>query len=204
MLPAFFRCFLQKCVVRLWGGGGPGSGGQERHSYCIHAQNTGFNRVSASLYNTLRQDVEQDTLSQASMLFATMTKHWYLPRCCLFVQHTALGCGTSKAVTSVHAIDVHAQSTGICSVLASLYYILRKDAEQDTLSQASVPSATMPKALVFTVFSLRCTTHCARMCNKKGCHKRPCLWHQAQNTDICGVFCLFVQHSRRLGSGVTV
>ena len=30
-------------------------------------------------------------------------KNWHLPRFRLFVQHTAQGCGTRKAVTSVHA-----------------------------------------------------------------------------------------------------
>ena len=35
--------------------------------------------------------------------------------------------------------------------------------------------ASMPKTLVFTAFSLLCTTYCTRMWNKKICHKRPCL-----------------------------
>ena len=53
----------------------------------------------ASSYNTLRKDVEQQTLSQASMSLVT---------------------GTRKAVTGVHAFSDHAQSTGICSAFVSL------------------------------------------------------------------------------------
>ena len=90
--------------------------------------------------------------------------------------HTAQGCGTKHVATSVHANCDDAQSTGICRAFASLYNIPRKDTEQDTLSQASMPIATMPKTLVFTAFSPRCTAYCARMWNKKNCHKRPCLW----------------------------
>ena len=77
-------------------------------------------------------------------------KHWYLQRFRLFVQHTAQGCGTIKSITSVHAFRDHAQNTGIYSVFASLYNILHKDVEQENLSQASMPFATMPKTLVFT------------------------------------------------------
>ena len=51
------------------------------------------------------------------------------------------------------------QNTGICIVFASLYNTLRKDVEQDTLSQACMPLATMPKTLVFTAFE---PTYCAR------------------------------------------
>ena len=49
----------------------------------------------------------------------------YIPRFCLFVQHTAQGCGTRKAVTSVHAFGDEAQHTGIYSIFASLHSILR-------------------------------------------------------------------------------
>ena len=103
-------------------------------------------------------------------------KHWYLPRFRLFVQHTAQGCGTRHVLTRVHANFDDAQNTGIYRVFASLYDIPRNNAEQDTLSQASMPVATMPKTLVFSTFSPRCTTYCARMWKKKSCHKRPCLW----------------------------
>ena len=100
----------------------------------------------------------------------------YLLRFRLFVQHTAQGCGTRHVVTSVHANFEDAQNTGIYRDFASLYDIPRNNAEQDTLSQASMPIATMPKTLVFSTFSPRCTTYCARMWKKKSCHKRPCLW----------------------------
>ena len=68
------------------------------------------------------------------------------------------------------------QCTGSYSLPASLYNILRKDVEQDTLSQASMPLATMPKALVFTAFLPLCTTYCAGMWSKTCCRKHPCLW----------------------------
>ena len=38
------------------------------------------------------------------------------------------------------------------SVFITLYNILRKDVEQDMLSQASMLLATMPTTLVFTAF----------------------------------------------------
>ena len=46
-------------------------------------------------------------------------------------------------------------------VCASLYNILRKDVEQDTLSQASMPLAPMPKTLAFAALLPPCTTYCA-------------------------------------------
>ena len=88
----------------------------------------------------------------------------------------AQGCGTRHVVTSVHANSDDAQNTGIYRVFASSYDIPRNNAEQDTLLQASMPFATMPKTLVFSTISPRCTTYCARMWKKKSCHKRPCLW----------------------------
>ena len=80
----------------------------------------------------------------------------------------------------VTAFGDHAQNTGICSIFCFLYNILRKDVEQDTLSQAfmynilrkdveqhklpqaSVFLASMPKTPVFTAFyaslySILCT-----------------------------------------------
>ena len=53
--------------------------------------------------------------------------------------------GTRHVVKSVHAVCDHAQSTGVYSVFAPLYNILRKDVKQGKLSQASMPLATMPK-----------------------------------------------------------
>ena len=61
----------------------------------------------------------------------------------------------------VTAFGDHAQEIGIYSIFASLYNILRKDVEQDTLSQAAKSLATMPKTLVFTAFLLLCTADCA-------------------------------------------
>ena len=94
-------------------GVGGGRGGKEHHSYC--------NSVFASLYNTLRKVVEQDTLSQASMPLATMPKTLGIYRIFRhFLQHAAQGCGTRKAFTSVLAFADHAQNTGIYSVFVSL------------------------------------------------------------------------------------
>ena len=47
-----------------------GGGGERIHAFGDHAQNTGIYSCIASLYNILRKDVEQDTLSQASMPLA--------------------------------------------------------------------------------------------------------------------------------------
>ena len=50
-----------------------------------------------------------------------------------------------------------AQNTGIYSDFASLHNMLHKNnVEQDTLLQASMPVATMPKTLVFTTLLLLC------------------------------------------------
>ena len=103
-------------------------------------------------------------VSQASMmLFATMPKTLvcsaFLPLCMtyctrmwhkqsffrFFVQHTAQGCGAGHVVTSVHANCDDAQCAGIYRVFASLYNILRKDVEQEKLSQASLPLASTPE-----------------------------------------------------------
>ena len=59
----------------------------------------------------------------------------------------------------VTAFGDHAQNAGIYSIFASLYNKLRKDVEQDTLSQASMPLATMPETLACTAFLLLCTTY---------------------------------------------
>ena len=90
-------------------------------------------------------------------------------RCC------AAG-GGDKNFIERHSYSVEAQNTDMYSVFASLYNTLRKDVEQNTLSQASMPFATMPKTLVFAVFLRLCTTYCTRMWIKGSCHKRPCLW----------------------------
>ena len=123
------------------------------------------------------------------------TKHWYLPRFRFFAQHTVQGCGTGHVVTSVHANCDDAQNTGICRVFASLYNTLCKDVEQDTLSQASMPIATMPKTLVFTAFSLLCTTHCARMWNWIRCYKRPCQLRRCPKHWYLPHFRLAVRHT---------
>ena len=87
---------------------------------------------------------------RTSFILRLCPRPWHLQRFHPFVQHTAQGCGTRHIVASVHAFGDHAQNTGIYSVFITLYNILRKDVEQDTLSQASMLLANMPKALVFT------------------------------------------------------
>ena len=88
-------------------------------------KNTGIYSVFASLYNLPCKVVEQGTLSQGSMPFATM------PKTLVF---------TPKTLVFIYSMS------------AALYNILQKDVEQEKHSQASLPLATMPKTLVFTVF----------------------------------------------------
>ena len=93
------------------------------------------------------------------------------------------GWGREDNNIHVTAFGDHAQNTDnyiAASLLSSLYNTLRKDVEQDTLSQASMYSilrkdveqnklsqasmllASMPKSLVFTAILPLCTTYCAR------------------------------------------
>ena len=78
---------------------------------------------------------------------------WHLQHCYFFVQHIAPGWGTRHIVVSVHTFD-HAQNISIYSVFITLNNILRKDVEQDTLSQASMLFVTMPKTLLFAAFAI--------------------------------------------------
>ena len=98
---------------------------------------------------------------------------------------------------------MHVENAGIYSAFASLYNILRKDVEQDTLAQASMPLATMPKTLTFTAFSLLCTTYCARMWNKTRCHKRTCLSRPCQKMlvftafrPLCTTYCARMEQDK--------
>ena len=54
--------------------------------------------------------------------------------------------------------------------------------------------ASMPKTLVFTVFSSLCTTHCARMWNRTRCHKRPCVSRPCPKHWYLRRLCVFLQH----------
>ena len=132
---------------------------------------------------------------RTSFVLRPCTKHWYLPRFRFFVQHTVQECGTGHVVTSVHASCDDAQNTGIYRVFASLYNTLCKNVEQDTLSQASMPVATMHRTLVFTAFSLLCTTHCARIWNRTRCHQRPCQLRRFTKHWYLPRFRFFVQHT---------
>ena len=88
-----------------------GGGGQDNNVHVTafgdHAQNTGIYSIFCSLYNILRTEVEQDTLSQAFM-YNILRKD----------------VGAKQVVTSIYAFGEHAQNTGIYSVFASLYSIL--------------------------------------------------------------------------------
>ena len=77
---------------------------------------------------------------------------------------------------NVNSCGGHGQITGKNRIVASLHSILRKEVQRDTLSQASMPLATMPETLAFTAFLPDCTAYCARMWSKTRCHKRIKPW----------------------------
>ena len=72
--------------------------------------------------------------------------------------------------------------------------------EQDTLSLASMPLATMSKTLVFTAFSLLCTTYRAKMWSKTRCHKHPCLWRPCPKHCIYSVIVFCTTYCARMWS----
>ena len=64
---------------------------------------------------------------------------------------------TRKSITSAHAFRDHAQNTYLQRLCPKHWYlqrvnILHKEVEQENLSQASMPFATLPRTLVFTAF----------------------------------------------------
>ena len=77
----------------------------------------------------------------------------------LFAQHAVQEVDASRVVTNIHAFgDVTMPQTLVFTAFLPLYKILCKYVEQDSLSQASEPLATMPKALAFTAcFASLCT-----------------------------------------------
>ena len=140
-LPRGFRHFRQSMVCfRLWGGGGGRGDKNVIHIASMHKTLvfTAFSPLCtthcARMWNKTRCHKRPCQLRRCR-------KHWYLPRFCFVVRHTAQQCGAGHVVTSVHANCDDAQNTGIFHVFASLYNILRKDVEEEKLSQASMPLA---------------------------------------------------------------
>ena len=82
-----------------------------------------------------------------------------------------------------------------CRIFASLRNTLRKDVEQDTLPQASMLFATMPRTPVVTLILPLCATYCTRMWNKQSCHKCPCPWCPCPKRWYLQRCRLFFQHT---------
>ena len=135
----------------VWVGAGGGGGGGMNVLRAAAAHITGIYSVSPLRTACCARMWSKTRCHKHPCLWRPCRKHWYLQRFCLFIQHTVLVCGTRRVVSSVHAFGDHAASTGINSAFASLYNILCKDVQQDALSQASMPLATMPQALVSTM-----------------------------------------------------
>ena len=103
-----------------------------------------------------------------------------LPQCflhfpgvsCTFLVVRLWGGGGRGDKNAIHIASMHI-------TLVFTACTLHKDVQQDTLSQASMLFATMPKAPVFTAFVLL-VPYCTRMWNKQSCHKLPCLWRPCQ------------------------
>ena len=120
-------------------------------------------RFHHSLHNILRKDVEQDTMSQASMPLATMTEtpvftaFWPAFRASLYkllckdVEQDTLS-EESMVLATMRKTLVFTAFWPRCKT----YNILHNDVEQDTLSQASMLLATMPKILVLAAFWSLC------------------------------------------------
>ena len=88
----------------------------------------------------------------------------------------------------VNAFGDHAQNTGIYSYFSSLYNILCKHVEQDTLSQASMPLATMPNTPIFAAFCFF-VQHTAQVCGaRQVVTSIYAFGDHAQNTGIHSVF----------------
>ena len=129
----------------LWPVSGFGGGGGRGDKNVIHIASMHKTRVFAafSLLCTTHcaRMWNKTRCHKRPCQFRRCPRHWYLPRFCLVVRHTAQQCGAGHVVTSVHANCDDAQNTGIFHVFASLYNILRKDVEEEKLSQASMPLA---------------------------------------------------------------
>ena len=147
-------------------------------------------------------------------LFSTSRPRWPNPSK-LVEPHTLVG-GVSEPVCTIgggvggggwgmwsktrchklHAFGDHTQHTGIYSILASLYNLLRKDVEQDTLLQASMLLAIMPKTLVCLQHFCFFVQHTAQGCGaRQRCHKCPCLRRPCPKHWYLQHFCFFVQHT---------
>ena len=130
------QCFLHfsdvSCSFPLFGFGGGGGGEGGIRTLVFTAFSPLCTTHCARMWNKTRGHKRPCQIRRCP-------KHWYLLRFCLVVRHTAQQCGAGRVVTSVHANCDDAQNTGIFHVFASLYNILRKDVEEEKLSQASMP-----------------------------------------------------------------
>ena len=157
-LPQFFLHFSPvSCTfpfVRLWGGGGPvGQGGGDKnvirspctkHWYLPRFHLSG--KHGARMWNKTR-------CHKRPCFSRRCPEHRYLQHFCLFVQHTAQGCGTSKAVTSVHAFGDQAQNTGVYSVFACWLGsgLTQSISETETQCNSKNPAAKSKKPSSFLV-----------------------------------------------------
>ena len=137
MFPAVSSC--SALGGGAWGGGG---GGDKNIIHTASMHKTLAFAVFSPLCTTHCARMWNKTrCHKRPCQFRRCPNHWYLPRFCLVVRHTAQQCGAGHVVTSVHANCDDAQNTGIFHIFASLYNILRKDVEEEKLSQASMPLA---------------------------------------------------------------
>ena len=101
-------------------------------------------------------------LKKTSFILRPCTKHRYLPRFRLFVQHA---CARMWNKTRCQKRPVHvlfgddALNAGTYRVSASLYNILRKDVEEEKLSQASCLWRPSPEHRYLQRFLPLCTTY---------------------------------------------
>ena len=135
--PFFRPLFPILVLVLLFGWGG--LGGYERH---IHVASMPKMLVLTALLpfctTYFRKDLEQDSVSQASMPVATMPKTLAFLHFAFLHNIRSQGCRTRLGVTSHKHPCLWRPCPKHCYLLhfAFLYNILCKDVEQDTLSHA--------------------------------------------------------------------
>ena len=86
------------------------------------------------------------------------------------------GFGTRLGVTSIHARGDHAQNAGISCISPFCTTYVRKDVEQDSVSQVTsiLACGDHAQSTVISCILPFCTTYCARMWNKTRCHRELC------------------------------
>ena len=138
---------------------------------------------------------EHNTLSQASMLFATMPKTLaftaFLPFCTTYS-------------TSMWKKQSCQQRPCLWRPCPKHWYLRRfRLFVQHTAQGCVVTSVHAAQKTGIYPVSPCCTTYSARMWNKKSCHKRPCLWRPGAEHQCLQRLCLFAQLTKGLGSGLT-